>query len=261
VIPSICRVTFDVAFAIDGCPDWHFAGAGLVLCASAGFVLVDRNTLPTSLGDIKVSFGASAEVSARCVFSHPHHNYALLRYDAALVSGVQSARLADESRDVRIGDEFEFAGLSASSADMVVSQAVRAIHVSALDAEGAAVPCFRAINEEVISLDRPPLDVLGGVLVDSTGAVAAVWASYSVHDRCARARAAGRRARCARGLRRGAGRGRVRALLRGGEGCLSRSRALAAARARSRSRATAAESPRRAVRRSARTACAGCVRC
>jgi len=43
-------------------------------------------------------------------------------------------------------------------------------------------PRFRAVNEEVIHLEKPP-SCVGGVLVDTNGHVQALWASYSSSDR------------------------------------------------------------------------------
>jgi S1-C subfamily serine protease len=43
-------------------------------------------------------------------------------------------------------------------------------------------PRFRAVNEEVIHLEKPP-SCVGGLLVDQKGAVQAIWASYSSSDR------------------------------------------------------------------------------
>ena len=49
-----------------------------------GLVVTDRNTVPVSVGDIMVLFGAHpAEVEARIRFLHPLHNFAILSYDPA----------------------------------------------------------------------------------------------------------------------------------------------------------------------------------
>ena len=49
-----------------------------------GLVLVDRNTVATSLGDVSLSFGAyPADTVARIRFLHPLHNFALLSYKTA----------------------------------------------------------------------------------------------------------------------------------------------------------------------------------
>ena len=49
-----------------------------------GLVVTDRNTVPVSVGDVMVSFGAHpAEVEARIRFLHPLHNFTILSYDPA----------------------------------------------------------------------------------------------------------------------------------------------------------------------------------
>ena len=55
-------------------------GAGLVVDATLGLVLVDRNTVPVGLGDVRVEFASTVEVQASVRFLHPTHNFALVQY-------------------------------------------------------------------------------------------------------------------------------------------------------------------------------------
>lgn len=62
------------------------AGSGVVVhhTETEGLVLVDRNTVAISLGDVTLSFGAyPADTVARIRFLHPLHNFALLSYKTA----------------------------------------------------------------------------------------------------------------------------------------------------------------------------------
>ena len=45
VIPSLCKVGFNVLHAIDGVAGFTFSGAGLVIDAELGLVVCDRNTV------------------------------------------------------------------------------------------------------------------------------------------------------------------------------------------------------------------------
>ncbi len=62
----------------------HAAGNGAIVHQSEtlGLVVTDRNTVPVSVGDVMLSFGAHpAEVEAKIRFLHPLHNFAILSYD------------------------------------------------------------------------------------------------------------------------------------------------------------------------------------
>lgn len=59
---SLCQVNYNMPYYIDGTSGAHFFGTGLVVDAEKGLIVVDRNTVPTSLGDVRISFGSSLEV-------------------------------------------------------------------------------------------------------------------------------------------------------------------------------------------------------
>jgi hypothetical protein len=64
----------------------HIAGNGVIVHQSEtlGLVVTDRNTVPVSVGDVMLSFGAHpAEVEAEIRFLHPLHNFAILSYNPA----------------------------------------------------------------------------------------------------------------------------------------------------------------------------------
>jgi len=48
VTPSLVRVYFDIPYQIDGVAGLKYVGAGVVVDAKLGLVLVDRNTVPAT---------------------------------------------------------------------------------------------------------------------------------------------------------------------------------------------------------------------
>jgi hypothetical protein len=171
--PSIALVEFDVPFRIDGVQGGAFSGAGLVVDAEAGLVVVDRDTVPVSLGDVRITFGGSVEVP---VLLHPDHNLALVSYDTSLIGDtkVRSAKL--RSRSLAAGDEVWLVALT--SGQQVVSRETQVARVSAPSIPLPHLPRFRESNAELISLTET-ITSIGGVLADGKGGVLAIWASFS----------------------------------------------------------------------------------
>ena len=85
ISPSLVQVHFSMPYMIDGTAGAEFKGTGLVVDTEKGLVVVDRNTVPCSLGDVNISFGSSLHVPGRVCFIHPLHNIAVLSYDPKVI--------------------------------------------------------------------------------------------------------------------------------------------------------------------------------
>lgn len=180
ITPSIVRVFFDIPYQIDGVAALQYAGAGLVVDAAKGLVLVDRNTVPVALGNARIEFASTVEVPADVFFLHPTHNVALVKYNPAHLMGasVSTAKLSDHP--LRVGDECMFVGLSKLDAALPLFQACAVRETCIMEVGVASVPRFRAVNEEVVRFDLGLAleDTIGGVFVDAEGKVQAIWAAY-----------------------------------------------------------------------------------
>ena len=74
--PSLVMVTFDMPYSVSGIIERNYHGTGLVVDAQRGLVVVDRNTVPVSLGDVTITFAGTMQVPGRVVYINPLHNYA-----------------------------------------------------------------------------------------------------------------------------------------------------------------------------------------
>ena len=98
--PSLAMVTFDMPYSVSGITERNYHGTGLVVDAERGLVVVDRNTVPVSVGDVTVTFAGTVQVPGRVVYVHPLHNYAVVAYDPRLI-GKTPARA--RSRGATVG--------------------------------------------------------------------------------------------------------------------------------------------------------------
>jgi len=181
VVPSLVMVNFTIPFVVDGGSNDTFIGAGVVVDEKEGLVVVDQNTVPLPLGDLTITFGATVEIPGEVIFLHPVHNFAVLKYDPSLLIGSAKFMAATFSKaPLSQGDDVLFVGLSRKFQPLW--QTTNISRIEELFIPEGRPPRFRAVNEEVFHLEKPP-SCVGGVLVDANGHVQAFWASYSSSDR------------------------------------------------------------------------------
>jgi S1-C subfamily serine protease len=177
--PSLVTVTCTIPYKIDGIHATRFSGAGIIVDAERGLVLVDRNTVPVPLADITITVAGAVEIPGDIAFLHPHHNFGLVTYDPALLgeTTVKSAELAP--RPLHTGDPVWLVGVKTGHRVFAQSTAVAA--VEAVDLPLPRPPRFRAMNLERIALTSATPS-LGGAVVDGEGRMLALWAGFSYQD-------------------------------------------------------------------------------
>ena len=177
--PSLVYVKFDMPFPVEGVAETHYVGAGVVVDAEKGIVVTDRDTVPVTVGDVKLTFAGSLEVPAKVLYVHPLHNLAVIQYDPRLLGKTPVKAVTFSARAAKPGDSVKLVGYQGDGT--LTSQETT---VASIDPAAFPLPRtlrFRESNLEVLNLVNAP-DSVTGVLTDKSGRVSALWASFAYDD-------------------------------------------------------------------------------
>jgi len=173
---SVAFVEFDMPYLIDGVSAPNYFGTAVVVDHEAGLAVVDRNTVPVSMGDVRLTFAGSVEIPARVSYVHPLHNLAVIEYDPALLGAtpVASARLHPVKPEA--GEKLWVIGFQP---DQTLQTRASEMHST----EPLRLPLsstfrFRDANMETWRLEDR-VDDGDGVLVDAKGRVRGIWSSFA----------------------------------------------------------------------------------
>jgi hypothetical protein len=120
---ALVSVDFLRPFCIDGETGMRYRGSGLVLDTERGLVVVDRNTVTSTLGDVSITLGGRVTVPGTVEYVHPVHNFALVKFDPAAVPGDVIVRAAPlMPRTLRPGSEVTLVGLKSGLNEVRMSE-------------------------------------------------------------------------------------------------------------------------------------------
>ena len=176
IAPSLVMVNYDMPYTLSGISERRYYGTGLVVDAEHGLVIVDRNTVPEAMGDVRITFAGQLEVVGNVKYIHPTHNIAVVSYDPALLgeTKVRSAKL--NTRMPEPGEKLWVIGLY--SDNKLVYQASEVASIEPVSLPLSRTMRFREANLETLDLVNGPGNI-DGVIVDSKGAVVAKWSSFA----------------------------------------------------------------------------------
>jgi S1-C subfamily serine protease len=173
---SLVGMTFDMPYPISGVNERNYHGTGLIVDAQRGLVITDRNTVPVSVGDVRLTFAGTVEIPGKVVYIHPLHNLAVVQYDPALVRGVTAQAATLDLRPLVAGENVDVVGLDGNGELKARSTAIAEVDPLLLPLSRTVA--FRDSNIEVATLVNPPDEVVG-VLADRGGRVRGLWASFA----------------------------------------------------------------------------------
>jgi S1-C subfamily serine protease len=175
IAPSLVVVTFDLPYTLSGVSEKHYYGTGLIVDKERGYVVVDRNTVPIAIGDVKITFSGSLEVEGKVEQLHPLHNFAIVSYDPLSIGDTPVKNAEFNTTPLKPGDDVWVVGMKAD-------HQLKHQHSTVSSVDPLLLPLsrtlrFRDSNIEGIDLVTAPAD-FDGVLVDKKGRVAASWSSF-----------------------------------------------------------------------------------
>lgn len=179
IAPSLVVVTFDLPYNLSGVTDRHYYGTGLIVDKERGYVLVDRNTVPLAIGDVKVTFAGSLEVPGRIEQLHPLHNFAIVSYDPKSIGDTPVQQATFNTTPLKPGDDVWVVGIK--SDHQLVHQQSTVSSVDAMVLPLSRTLRFRDSNIEGVNLVTAPNN-FDGVLVDADGRVQASWSSFDFQN-------------------------------------------------------------------------------
>ncbi|GAC1302021.1 MAG: hypothetical protein NVSMB10_02410 [Steroidobacteraceae bacterium] len=174
--PSLVMVSFDMPYSVSGVTEKNYHGTGLIVDAERGLVVVDRNTVPVAMGDVRITFNGTVEVPGKVEFIHPLHNLAVVSYDPHSIGDTPVRAASFAPKELRAGDEVWVVGQRSDS--KMRSQRTIVSSVDPVTFPLSRTLRFRDSNLEAVSLINAPND-FDGVLADEKGNVAALWSSFA----------------------------------------------------------------------------------
>jgi pro-apoptotic serine protease NMA111 len=174
--PSLVQITFDMPYSASGVTEKNYHGTGVIVDAQRGLVVVDRNTVPLAMGDVRVTFNGTVEVPGKVEFIHPLHNLAVVSYDPKSIGDTPVRAATLLSKELSAGDDVWVVGQRSDS--RLLSQKTEVAGVDPVTFPLSRTLRFRDSNLEAISLVNPPADV-DGVLANDKGDVLALWSSFA----------------------------------------------------------------------------------
>ncbi len=174
--PSLVAVSFDMPYSVSGVTEKNYHGTGLIVDTRRGLVVVDRNTVPVAMGDVRLTFGGSVEIPGKVEFIHPLHNLAVVSYDPKLIGDTPVRAATLVTRELAAGDDVWVVGQRSDS--KILSQKTQVANLEAVAFPLSRTLRFRDSNLEALSLTNAPGD-FDGVLANERGEVLALWSSFA----------------------------------------------------------------------------------
>jgi S1-C subfamily serine protease len=173
---SLVTIGFDMPYSVSGVTEKNYHGTGVIVDAARGLVVVDRNTVPVAMGDVRITFGGTVEVPGKVVYVHPLHNLAVVAYDPKAIGDTPVRAATFVTKELEPGEDVWVVGERSDA--KIMSQKTQVASLDVLSFPLSRTLRFRDSNLEAIDLVNPPSD-FDGVIANEQGDVLALWSSFA----------------------------------------------------------------------------------
>ncbi|KAI8904353.1 hypothetical protein EDD86DRAFT_194776 [Gorgonomyces haynaldii] len=178
IVPSMVNVEFHMPFKVDGVVHQVHSGLGIVINHKLGLLITDRNAIPTSIGDVILTFANSIIIPGTVLYLHQTFNLCVVKYDPKLLGDTVVNDCILSKTRLKQNDETILVCMSKSYQPIVrktVVTNIRQFYVAE-----PIPPTYRSMNVEGIELENPINN--GGVLVTEEGHVQALYPAFTKHN-------------------------------------------------------------------------------
>ena len=176
---SLVMVNFDLPYTLSGVSEQHYYGTGLIIDAKKGLILIDRNTVPIAMGDVRITFAGSLEIDGQVEYIHPLHNLAVVSYDPSLIGNTPVKTASFNTKPLVSGQNVLVVGLKMDH--QLAYQESNVSSIGPITIPLSRTLRFREANVDGINLVNGP-ENFDGVIVGENGSVSALWSSFSIYS-------------------------------------------------------------------------------
>lgn len=157
-----------------------------MLDSKLGYVVTDRNAVPTAIGDVLLTFANSIIIPATVTYLHQIYNFAILKYDPTLLAdtvvkdaAISDVRVKQNDSGIAILIYPVFLVCMSKSYQPLVRKTV-VTNIRQFFVSEPIPPSYRSMNIEGIELENPISN--GGVIVTADGHIQALYPAFTKHN-------------------------------------------------------------------------------
>lgn len=176
IAKSLVKVQFFRPFATQGSSGvGHASGTGLIIDKEKGWVIVDKSSVSSILGDVEVIFNNRLKVEGKVVFIHPLHNLAIVSYPVGEIDPDYIAEAVISDKPVEIGAQIIQVGLDYDGRFETRETYIETTYELWLNRFN--VPQYIDQNIDVIHIVDANYDIEGAI-VNEREEVIGLWSSF-----------------------------------------------------------------------------------